>query len=182
VADLAAGPHRCHLPTRLDPGHTSYKAMNDMDNPGYEDDLVLWAENQAQALRRAASTASNLSIDWLNVAEEIEALARAERSALASNVTTIIEHLLKLEASPANDPRIGWRETILRARSTIEAILDASPGLRPSLYTVVHAAHPRARKLAQGVLALYGETPTIEIDDITYTADEVLRNWWPPSR
>jgi hypothetical protein len=34
-----------------------------MSHSGYEDDLALWAEDQARALRKAARSASNLSID-----------------------------------------------------------------------------------------------------------------------
>ena len=45
---------------------------------GYNDDLVLWAEDQAFALRNAARVVPNLAIDWENIAEEIEALGRSE--------------------------------------------------------------------------------------------------------
>ena len=91
----------------------------------------MWAEGQAHALRVAAATASNLGVDWANVAEEIEAVARSERSALANNIATVIEHLAKLEASPAIEPRIGWQETILRARATIQELLETSPVCSP---------------------------------------------------
>jgi hypothetical protein len=37
-----------------------------MDRPGYDADLVLWAEYQADALRRAAIFATNLGTDWAN--------------------------------------------------------------------------------------------------------------------
>jgi hypothetical protein len=45
---------------------------------GYNTDLARWAENQAAALRAAAGTSSDQSIDWENVAEE--ALRVASRS------------------------------------------------------------------------------------------------------
>lgn len=151
-----------------------------MDSPTYDADLVLWAEGQAHALRVAAATASNLGVDWPNIAEEIEGLARSERSKLASNVATVIEHLAKLEASPAVDPRIGWQETILRARATIQELLDASPGLQSTVDNVVCAAHHRARMMAARILALYGETPRIPIEQVSYTTDQVLSDWWPP--
>jgi glycosyltransferase involved in cell wall biosynthesis len=52
--------------------------MNDL----YEADIAAWAEQQADALRRRAAN----EIDWENVAEEIESLARSDRreSAIAS--------------------------------------------------------------------------------------------------
>lgn len=151
-----------------------------MDNPEYDADLALWAEGQAHALRVAAATASNLGVDWANVAEEIEAVARSERSALANNIATVIEHLAKLEASPAIEPRIGWQETILRARATIQELLETSPGMQSSVDDIVRAARPRARKMAARVLALHGETPRIPIEQVCYTVDQVLGDWWPP--
>ena len=36
----------------------------------YEDDILLWSEHQAEALRRRAAN----EIDWENVAEEIESV------------------------------------------------------------------------------------------------------------
>jgi hypothetical protein len=152
----------------------------DMDRPGYDADLVLWAEDQADALRRAAASASNLGIDWENVAEEIEALARSERSKLASNIGTVIEHLAKLQASPAIGPRIGWRETILRVRWRILVLLGVSPGMKSLVDDIVRDEHAPALKIASEILALYGETPRIPIEQIRYTTDQVLGDWWPP--
>lgn len=34
----------------------------------YDEDLVLWAQEQAAALRAAAQGASNLELDWENLA------------------------------------------------------------------------------------------------------------------
>ena len=42
----------------------------------YEDDILLWSEHQAEALRRRAAN----EIDWENVAEEIEAVGRSQRT------------------------------------------------------------------------------------------------------
>jgi hypothetical protein len=64
-----------------------------------------WAEAQAEGLRRAAEAGSNLPLDWYNLAEEIESLGRSQRRELRSRLATIIEHLLKLQFSPAMEPR-----------------------------------------------------------------------------
>jgi hypothetical protein len=50
-----------------------------------------------------------MAIDWPNIIEEIESVGRSKRSALTSNIRSIIEHLAKREASPAREPRGGWR-------------------------------------------------------------------------
>jgi Domain of unknown function DUF29 len=96
----------------------------------YDQDLVLWSEEQGRALRAAAGAGWNAPIDWENVADEIESLGRSERRALASHIALVIEHLLKLQASPATEPSRGWRDTIRRARQKVEDVLEESPSLR----------------------------------------------------
>jgi len=44
----------------------------------YDRDFVLWSKEQAAALRRAK--ASNLPLDWENLAEEIESLGKSQRT------------------------------------------------------------------------------------------------------
>jgi len=145
----------------------------------YEADLALWSQQQAEALRGAARAGTNLPIDWENVAEEIEALARSERSSLASHVNTIIEHLARLEASPATDPRNGWIVTILRTRGRIAKVLKSSPSLERFLDDILAEEHPPALRLVGRVLALYGETPRVPPDDLHYSLEQVLGPWLP---
>ena len=38
----------------------------------------------------------------------------------------------------------------------------------------------RAIRLAGRVMALHGETPRIPLEQVSYTADQVLSDWWPP--
>ena len=54
---------------------------------------------------------TNLLLDWENLAEEIDDLGPSIRHQLRSRISTIIEHLLKLEHSPASRPRRGWMDT-----------------------------------------------------------------------
>lgn len=70
----------------------------------YDQDLVLGSEEQGRALRDVAQCGWNAPIDWGNVAEEIESLGRSERHSIRSFITLIIEHLMKLQASPSGDP------------------------------------------------------------------------------
>jgi hypothetical protein len=153
--------------------------MNDL----YDTDLLQWSEHQAGLLRRRAAgeLINEAELDWPHVAEEIEALGKSERSALASRIGTIIEHLAKLETSPALAPRIGWQETVLRARADIDEILDSSPSLRPTLDAVVARQHLRALRLVASVLALYGETPRVPLDGLQYRTEQVLGPWLPPA-
>lgn len=88
----------------------------------YEKDFVRWTEQQAAALRDAASLSTILPLDWENLAEEIGSLGRSQKRELRSRIAVIIEHLIKLECSPAVDPRPGWMETIGRERSDVELL------------------------------------------------------------
>ena len=60
----------------------------------------------------------------------------------------MIEHLAKLQASPALEPCVGWQETVVRARGDIEAVLEASPSLRPKLAEVFESERGRELRIA----------------------------------
>ena len=102
----------------------------------YEADFVAWTEEQAAALRHAAETRANLPVDWLNVAEELESMGRNDKHALESHLAGIIEHLLKLEYSPAIEPRRGWEVSVRHNRRHIRKLLKDSPCLRAHLATL----------------------------------------------
>jgi predicted YcjX-like family ATPase len=57
--------------------------MSDV-KPLHDEDFVAWSKEQAEALRAAARTGSNLAQDWANLAEEIEDLGVSQNSALHS--------------------------------------------------------------------------------------------------
>jgi Domain of unknown function DUF29 len=163
-----------YIQARADTGGQQRVAYHD-----YNTDFAQWAEDQARALRAAAGNGSNLQIDWENVAEEIEALARSERSSLASHIATVIEHLAKLDASPATDPRAGWQETIFRSREKIQRLLDDNPSMRANLDEVIEKEHLAAMRVVGRLLALHAETPLVPLDRLCYSKEQVLDDWWP---
>jgi hypothetical protein len=144
----------------------------------YERDFVQWTEEQARALRDAARAGANLPVDWENVAEEIESLGRSERSELASRIGTIIEHLLKLQCSPAVRPRRGWRATVIRERSRVAQRLEQSPSLKRELDRIVSDEMATARKVVEAELAAFGERAPAAVP--AYAVDQVLGDWLPP--
>jgi hypothetical protein len=147
----------------------------------YDTDIASWSERQAALLRRLAigERVNDIDMDWPNIAEEIESVGRSERSTLASHIGTIVEHLLKLEASPAVSPRSGWKETILRTRAAVEDVLDENPSLRSEVDAITTRALAQRRRLVADVLALYGETPRVRLDDLGYSQRQVLGPWFP---
>jgi hypothetical protein len=145
----------------------------------YDADLVLWAEDQARALRDAAQARTNLPIDWENVADEIESLGRSQARELASRIGVILVHLMKLQASPATQPRAGWRETIIEQRNEIERLLEDSPSLRQRLDAMIAKEIRRAAPQASAAMQDRGEPPTVDLKDVAYSADQVLGDWFP---
>src|SRR5689334_1690113 len=94
---------------RSDSGKKDLLFMSDL----YDNDFVLWSECQSELLRRlAAGEPVNESPDWPNIVEEIESLGKRDKREVRSCVATILLHLIKLQASPASEPREGWEDTV----------------------------------------------------------------------
>ena len=82
------------------------------DKTLYDDDILLWSEQQAAAIRKLGATRRNLpnELDIENVAEEIESVGRSELAAVKSYLRLIFLHLIKLVVesdAPAADHRHG---------------------------------------------------------------------------
>jgi hypothetical protein len=149
----------------------------------YDDDFVAWTEQQAEALRSAARGSTNQPLDWENLAEEIESLGISQRHELRSQIQRIIRHLLKLEHSPAVDPRRGWVETINDARTEIELLIEDSPSLKNELGRLTEAELARGSRVAIRDLEKYGEVDTAIASSIRrtrYKEDQVIGDWFPP--
>ena len=149
----------------------------------YQEDTVAWSEHQAAALRASARGRSNQVLDWENLAEEIDDLGKSLRIALRSQISRIIQHLVKLEFSPAREPRSGWRGSVREARDQIQQLFEDSPSLRRDVDRYIATQTPRGIKLAIGDLDDYGEIgPAIRdrIETAAYTTEQILGDWFPP--
>jgi len=80
----------------------------------YDDDILLWSEQQAAAIRRLAQgrNAPN-ELDVENVAEEIESVGRSELAAVKSCILLIFAHLIKLVADSSSTAARHWRSEIV---------------------------------------------------------------------
>jgi len=146
----------------------------------YEADFLLWTERQAAALRRAKG--ANLPLDWDNLAEEIESLGRSQRRELSSQLRRVLRHLLKLQASPAAEPRAGWGATIREARKEIDNLLRDSPSLRRQVQSLIDDEAGLAAELAVADLSRYGEpvgAVRARLSQGGFTAEQVLGDWFP---
>jgi hypothetical protein len=147
----------------------------------YDADVLAWSEQQAGLLRRRASggLVNDNDLDWPHIAEEIESLGQSERYRLRSHIGTVIEHLIKLAASPANDPRNGWKTSVRNARRGIRHCLKTSPSLRYEIGQMVLDETRDAQTDVAATLQDYGEQPHVVIEELTYTEQQVVEAWFP---
>ena len=146
--------------------------------PEYDDDFFAWTQYQAQVLR--SMPAPDNRFDREHVAEEIEDLGKNERDAVRSQVRRILEHFLKLEYSPAADPRYGWRGSIIDARAELDDRL--SPTLRRDVSLVLGKLYATARKRIASDLEDHGEPDAAAAlpAECPYTFAQILADDWYP--
>ncbi len=148
---------------------------------GYDTDFLAWTQEQARLLRDAAQDRPNTPIDWENVAEEIESMGRSELRAVESALVRVIEHLLKLEHSPATAPRGDWKLSVVEHRDRVARDLSASPSLRGKID--LSGIHRTARKMAALGLERDGLPNDALPAECPYTLDQILDDdWWPANR
>jgi hypothetical protein len=148
----------------------------------YDEDYLLWTQEQARLLREAAQAGMNIPLDWENLAEEIEDLGRSVRFELRNRLSTIMEHLLKLQHSPTVEPRVGWRSTIRRTRDEIEDILNENPSLRQEVAGMVADARSRIARRVADDLSERGEIDRARyatIENASLSEDQILSGWFP---
>jgi Domain of unknown function DUF29 len=106
-------------------------------------DFYRWLHDQASILRRFRPS----PLDWENLAEELDAMARKDRSSLRSHLQNLLSHLLKW-ASQSSHRSNSWKQTIDASRDHIEDLLDESPSLRNVLTELFleSKAYSRARR------------------------------------
>jgi len=149
----------------------------------YEDDFYAWTRDQAAALRQLAARRWNGPLDLLHLAEEVEDLGTAARNTVRSQLQRIIEHALKLEYSPAAEPRAGWLNSIDDARGAIENAI--TPAIRAEVQQGLQDLYARPRRKAARDLAAQGEKDAARAlpQDCPYGFDELLADeWWPANR
>jgi hypothetical protein len=99
------------------------------DSTLYDDDILLWSEQQAAAIRQLApgrNVPNELDIE--NVAEEIESVGRSELAAVKSHIRLIFVHLLKIVVAPESDTARHWRGEIVAFHS--EMVGRYAPSMR----------------------------------------------------
>ncbi len=142
----------------------------------YESDPYSWALEQAAALRERRAT----ELDWDNLAEEVEDLARRDAHALQSNCEVLIAHLLKLTYARNLVRRRNlwlWQLHVRNARRRLSDLLAENPGLKSRAIELFGKAWPYGRDEA---LAALGFDDNAITDPCPWTFDQAVDNRvWP---
>jgi hypothetical protein len=137
----------------------------------YETDVFAWAHEQAALLRNGDLAA----LDIVNLAGEIEAVARSEKQELKRRISLLFAHLLRWQYRPAGRCE-SWRCSIRLQRDTALDLLEETPSMRG----LVH--DPNVLRLAWGdavatmVLLLGQDLPAAPPWPVARALDT---NFWP---
>ena len=144
----------------------------------YERDFYAWTLAQVAELRRLPAERRNNGLDVRNLADEVAGLGKGERDTVRSHVETVIAHLLKLDYSPAEEPRLGWIRTISRTRDRLEDKLTGA--LRRDVERHLGRLYRHARREAAGELLERGEADAARLLPTTspYSLGDILRDGW----
>ena len=146
-----------------------------MNSQTYQQDFLRWAEEQS-ALFRSGNIAD---MDFENILGEIEDMGKEQKVALQSLFRNIIVHLLKLELSPAIDPRPKWIEEVIEFRDQAQTRIDATPSLKHYSDELFNKAWEQARRAAGKSFEAYGEKVLIPAE-CPYLLEQVLNSDYFP--
>jgi Domain of unknown function DUF29 len=102
-----------------------------MTQPTYDDDILIWSEEQATLLRRVAAGERVNNVDWENVIEEIESVGSEQLHAVEALLGQALRHMLKAEAWPLHRDAPTWRADAIDFRG--QAADRFAPSMRQRL-------------------------------------------------
>ena len=139
------------------------------DSNLYDDDILLWSEQQAAVIRRLRETARGLpnELDIENVAEEIEGVGRSELATVQSFIRLILLHLIKLAVETDSAAAGHWQSEVTGFHSDLTHHYAASMRQRIGIDELWATARQQARSSAdrEAVGRLPASCP-FDIDDL----------------
>jgi hypothetical protein len=109
----------------------------------YDKDYYLWLEGMSQLLQDGKLA----ELDVENLLEEIQAMARSEKRALASNLRVLLMHLLKWQYQTERRSN-SWKSSIVEHRKRIRDSFKDSPSLKPYFTEIFNDCYQDAIDLA----------------------------------
>ena len=141
----------------------------------YEADFYVWALAQADLLRARRFDA----LDLENLIEEVEGLADTKLAAVLNGARVVMEHLLKLQFSPATDPRNIWRASVREHRRRVQ--IDLTPRIERLLADQLPRAYAMARDDAAAGMRDHGQHSAADALPAAcpYSLDQITGDCWP---
>lgn len=138
----------------------------------YDEDILLWSEEQAALLRRVAAgeRLNEGGPDWPNVIEEIESVGREQLHAVESLLSQALRHMLKAEAWPLSRDASNWRADAIDFRR------QARRRFAPSMRQKIDLAALYADALVAMPDKQDGQPPLPVPATCPVTLDELLRD------
>ena len=139
----------------------------------YDDDIVLWSEEQAEIIRRLGRTRRDLpnELDIENVAEEIESVGRSETASVESFLRLMMLHLIKIAYAP-NPPAVPHWEDEAR-NFAADALIRFAPSMAERID--LERTWRLAREQASASLTEHGDTVIRVPSHCPRTVDELVR-------
>jgi len=135
----------------------------------YGEDILLWAEHQAELLRDiAAGHPANEKPDWDNIIEELVDVGRSELRSCRSLLRQALRHMLKAEAWPLSRDAPAWRADAIDFRR------QARDAFSPSMRQKINVADLYADALAAMPETIDGQPPLPLPETSPVTLDELL--------
>jgi hypothetical protein len=135
----------------------------------YDTDFLEWTAQVAELLRAGRFD----EIDIENLATETEDLGKSQQSAVISQLSRMMAHLIKQKIQPERDGA-SWQTSIASAQMEIEVQLRISPSLRRFLQRELAPIYKIAVKQAVREMQL----PRTRLSEIPaecpYTIDELI--------
>jgi Domain of unknown function DUF29 len=118
-------------------------------------------------------------LDLEHLIEEVDDLGESLKRSVRSRLRTIVEHLLKLEHSPAQAPRAGWYDTVLAQRSDL--LDELTPSIRREVEPALPDLYDRARENTVTSLRKHGEHAAADglPQTCPYTLEQITGDWLP---
>ncbi len=138
----------------------------------YEQDFYAWLLESAQLLRE-----KNFSqLDIVNIAEELEGMARSDKRQLINRLAVLLAHLLKWQFQSYIRSK-SWQRTIKEQRKRIKLLLQDSPSLKYEIEQKIATAYEIAILSAANETSLDEDTFP---ESCEYSLDEILNQEFYP--
>ena len=138
----------------------------------YKTDFYSWTQQQAQLIR-----SGNLeALDLDNILEELESMGKSEYRQFSHRLDILLMHLLKWQFQP-EQRSTSWEGSIKEQRYRLSRLLNANPGIKPEIPSMISEAYGVAK------ISAYKETGIPEDnypEQCPWTFEQVMDSgFWP---